>query len=83
MNDLYRDEVYKGGALVFHALRIQVGDDTFFKILRTYLKRYAGSSAGADEFMALSEEISGQDLDHFFDEWLLDHDLPELAPLET
>lgn len=81
-NMLYRDEVYKGGALVFHALRLQVGDEAFFKILQTYLERYRGSSAGTDEFIAVSEEVSGQDLDHFFDEWLLDNDLPELAPMK-
>ena len=82
IHELYRAEVYKGGALVFHALRLQVGDEAFFKIIHTYLERYRDSNAGTDEFIALSEEISGQDLNHFFDEWLLDNDLPELAPMK-
>ena len=77
-DSLYRDEVYKGGALVFHALRLRVGEEAFFKILRTYLERYRDSSAGTDEFIALSEEISGQDLTEFFDSWLLDNQLPEM-----
>ena len=75
---LYREEVYKGGALVFHALRLKVGDDAFFKILREYLHRYRGSYAGTDEFTALAEEISKQDLKEFFDSWLLDNKLPEM-----
>ncbi len=75
---LYREEVYKGGALVFHALRLKVGEETFFKILRTYLDRFQGSYAGTDEFITLSEEISGQDLKEFFDSWLLDNKLPEI-----
>ena len=61
-----RDEVYKGGVLVFHALRLKVGEEVFFKILRTYLARYQGGSAGTDELIGLAEEISGQDLQEFF-----------------
>jgi aminopeptidase N len=75
---LYRDEVYTGGALVFHALRLKVGEEAFFKIIRTYLDRYRGSYAGTDEFIAIAEEISGQNLQESFDSWLLDNKLPEL-----
>ena len=75
---LYREEVYRGGALVFHALRLKVGEEAFFNILRAYLDRYRNSHAGTDEFIALAEEISGQDLKEFFDSWLLDNKLPEL-----
>lgn len=78
-NELYRNEVYKGGALVFHALRLKVGEEAFFKILLTYLDRYHGGYAGTDEFIALSEEVSGQELQEFFDSWLLDNKLPEMA----
>ena len=77
-DDLFRDEVYKGGALVYHALRLTVGDETFFKIIRTYLDRYKDSYAGTDEFIALSEEISGKDLQEFFDTWLLDNKIPKM-----
>jgi len=28
-DDLYRDEVYRGGALVFHVLRLKIGDEAF------------------------------------------------------
>ena len=75
---LYREEVYRGGALVFHALRLKVGEEAFFNILRAYLDRYRNSHAGTDEFIALAEEISGQDLKEFFDSWLFDNKLPEM-----
>lgn len=74
---LYREEVYKGGALVFHALRLKVGDEAFFKILRTYLERYRGSHAGTDEFIAVAEEVSGQDLKEFLEPLLFETKLPE------
>jgi aminopeptidase N len=67
---LYTAEVYTGAALVFHALRRQVGDEAFFKILRTYLERYRDGNASAAEFYALAEEVSGQELSAQFEEWV-------------
>jgi aminopeptidase N len=78
VDELYDWEVYIGGAQVFHALRLQVGDETFFKILRTYLERYRYGNAGTDEFIAVAEEISGQELSAFFDSWLMQTTLPEM-----
>jgi hypothetical protein len=75
-DDLARWEISTGGALTVHALRLQVGDAVFFKILRTYLERYRYGNAGTDEFIALAEEISGQELSAFFDSWLLETPLP-------
>ena len=78
VDELYDWETYIGGAQVFHALRLQVGDETFFKILRTYLERYRYGNAGTDEFIAVAEEISGQELSPFFDSWLMQTKLPEM-----
>jgi aminopeptidase N len=77
-NNIYTRESYTGGALVFHALHLQVGDEAFFNILRTYTERYRGAYAGTDEFIALAEEVSGQDLQSFFEAWLFNERLPEL-----
>ena len=67
-----------GGAQVFHALRLQVGEEAFFNILRTYHERYRYGNAGTDDFIALAEEISEQELSPFFDSWLMQTELPEL-----
>ena len=75
---LYTGESYTGGALVFHALYLQVGDEAFFNILRTYTDRYRGGNAGTDELIALAEEVSGQDLDAFFEAWLFSGRMPDL-----
>lgn len=75
---LYSNETYTGGALVLEALRLQVGHETFLKILKTYVERYRGSHAGTDEFIAIAEEVSGQDLKEFFDQWLFSQKLPNL-----
>jgi aminopeptidase N len=77
-DNLYTDESYKGGALVLEALRLKVGHETFLKILKTYADRYRYGNAGTDEFIALAEEVSGQDLTEFFDQWLFGERLPNL-----
>lgn len=77
--DLYNhDSVYTGGALVFHALRLQVGDEAFFELLRTYYERFQGRNASTQDFIALAEEVSGQHLDDFFQAWLYADQLPPL-----
>jgi aminopeptidase N len=78
-DDLYRWESYGGGALALHALRLQVGDEAFFNILRTYLDRYRYGNAGTVEFIAVAEEVSGQDLSGFFDSWLYHSQVPDLS----
>jgi aminopeptidase N len=77
-NNLYSNESYTGGALVFHALRLHVGDEIFFQILKTYAERYRYGVAGTDEFIAIAEEISDQDLKEFFDQWLFGTRMPEV-----
>ena len=74
---LYDWESYEGGAMVVHALRLQVGDEAFFNILRTYLERHQYGNAGTQEFIAVAEEVSGQELSAFFDSWLMQTDLPD------
>jgi aminopeptidase N len=77
LNGLYDWESYIGGALVVHALRLKVGDEAFFNILRTYLERYRYGNAGTEEFIAVAEEVSGQELSVFFDSWLMQTTLPD------
>jgi aminopeptidase N len=77
-NNLFNGGVYLRGGLTLHALRLEVGDDAFFEILRTYYDRYKFGNATTDDFIAVAEEISGQDLSDFFDAWLYDEQLPPL-----
>jgi aminopeptidase N len=76
-SNLYTDESYTGGALVLQALRMKVGDEVFFKILKTYAERYRFGNAGTDEFISVAEEVSGKDLKSFFDAWLFNEVMPE------
>jgi len=70
--------VYERGALTLHALRLRVGDEVFFTILRTWTERFHNGNATTEDFIALAEEISGEQLDDFFQSWLFELALPDL-----
>jgi aminopeptidase N len=75
---LFDRSVYRRGAITLYALRLQVGDAVFFDILQTWITRFGGGVASTDDFISLSEEVSGDELDDFFDAWLSDGALPNL-----
>jgi len=79
---LYNKPVtYVGGAATLHALRLKVGDETFFDILRTYLERYRYGSAGTEDFIAVVEAVSEQDHSEFFNAYLYSTGkLPVIGP---
>jgi len=67
---LFTDAVYDRGAATLHALRVKIGEDAFFELAREWVSRYDDSTATTEDFEALAEEVSGQDLGTFFDVWL-------------
>jgi hypothetical protein len=67
---LFDFPVYGRGGLTLHALRMDVGNGLFFKILREWAKTQAGGTVTTREFIDLAESISHRDLDPLFDEWL-------------
>lgn len=73
---LFADPVYDRGAATLHALRVELGDEAFFAGARLWLERYADSSATAEEFQAVYEEVAGEDLDAFFQTWLYAQEKP-------
>ena len=75
---LFNQGVYIQGAWVLHALRIDVGDEAFFDILKTYVVRFGGGNATTQDFIDVSEEVSGQQLDDLFDAWLFAGGVPEM-----
>ena len=78
---LFNPGVYLRGGLTLHALRLEVGDDAFFKILKTYAARYYHGNATTADFIAVSEEVSGKQLASFFNSWLHDPKMPDIPEL--
>ncbi len=63
-------QTYQKGSWVLHMLRGMLGDDVFWKGIRTYYARYMNRSATTADFRSVMEEVSGMDLKPFFDQWL-------------
>ncbi|KAB2859626.1 MAG: M1 family metallopeptidase, partial [Anaerolineae bacterium] len=76
-DNLINASIYYRGAWTLHALRLTLGDEAFFEILRTYYDRFKYASASTEDFIGVVEEISGQSLDDFFQAWLYDTTVPE------
>jgi aminopeptidase N len=62
--------VYYRGAMTLQALREKIGDGPFFTLLRTWVARYRHGNATTADFIALAEQLSGQELGPFFQTWL-------------
>ncbi|MEU4287664.1 M1 family aminopeptidase [Kribbella sp. NPDC026596] len=76
---LFEFPVYARGAMTLHQLRLAVGDADFFSILRTWAKSNRGGNVTTDQFIALAEKISGQQLDTLFQTWLFTTTKPVLT----
>ena len=68
-NELLNTNPYQKGAWVLHMLRREVGTDPFWAGLRAYYERYRNGNASTRDFRAVMEDVTGQDLKRFFDQW--------------
>jgi len=62
--------VYGKGAWTLHMLRHVVGDELFFETLAEYRDRFQFSHAATEDFQGVAEDVWGQDLEWFFDQWI-------------
>jgi hypothetical protein len=74
-----RDLTYRKAAWVLHMIRGIVGDETFYEILATWRSTYSGSAATTDDFRNICEQVSGQSLGWFFDQWVFGIGAPKYA----
>jgi aminopeptidase N len=67
---MFQRAVYRRGAMTLQALRDKIGDDAFFRVLKTWTAEHFQGNGTTAQFIALSERISHQDLGNFFQVWL-------------
>ena len=75
---MFDDRVYKRGALTLHAVRLTVGDDAFFDLLRDWVAEHRGGTVSTADFVAFAIDQTGADLGALFNAWLHDPALPDL-----
>ena len=80
-DNIFSTQVYDRGELTLAALRARLGDDIFFKILQTYARRFYHANAATKDFIGVTEEVSGQNLDDFFQGWLYQTQMPDIPEL--
>ena len=76
--DMFDQHSYNKGGLVLHMLRHLVGDEAFWNSLHLYLTRNAFTAVEADELRLAFEDVTGMDLQWFFDQWFFDEGHPKL-----
>jgi aminopeptidase N len=64
------DLSYNKASWVVHMLRGMLGDEDFFAALALYRERFAYASATTEDLQEVMEEISGRDLENFFQRWI-------------
>lgn len=69
---------YQKGGWVLLMLRNQLGNDLFWKIIRTYYQTYQNRNASTEDFRKVAEAVSGKDLGRFFRQWLYTPENPNL-----
>lgn len=77
--NLLNPNSYEKGAWVLHMLRQKTGDKTFFQILKTFYLTYRNNNASTEDFIKVSEKVSGKSLQTFFDQWLFRSGVPLLT----
>ena len=67
------------GAMVFHMLRWEIGDDNFTKTLRALITQYGDKPTRTRDVEKVAEQQSQQQLEAFFAQWLDGTGAPQFA----
>lgn len=82
-DDLFDNHSYEKGGVVLHLLRTYIGDDAFFKSLNYYLKKHEFKSVEINDLRMAFEEVTGEDLKWFFNQWFIEAGHPVLNVEKT
>jgi aminopeptidase N len=66
--------------MTLQALRVRIGDDSFGTLLHRWFSTYRGGTASTADLTDLAEQVSGRDVDTFFQTWLYKTTKPIATP---
>lgn len=69
-NDNFDSHTYPKGACMLHLLRYMLGDDTFFRMLSTFLHQNEFKPVDTHDLMKTVKEVSGKNMDWFFEQFI-------------
>jgi aminopeptidase N len=76
---MFGASVYVRGPLVLHALRLDVGDETFLRTLQTWCEKFAHRNARIADFLEHASAVAGRDVRPVLHPWLYDEEMPHWA----
>lgn len=75
---LFDTITYQKGGAVIHTLREAVGDEAFWRAVNIYLNRHKFGNVETTDLQKVMEEVSGQNLDWFFKQWVYGAGYPQI-----
>jgi len=81
--EAYQAIVYNKAALVLNMLKDLLGDELFFVGIKRFFSRHKYSAATTVEFMNVFHDVSGKDLELFFEKWFDSYKLPEVRAFHS
>jgi aminopeptidase N len=75
---MFDDRVYKRGALTLHSLRLTLGDEAFFDMLREWTAAHRHGTVTTEQFIVPASRFREQSLAGLFNAWLYEPGLPSL-----
>lgn len=76
--DLLNANSYEKGGWFLHMLRRNLGGATFAKAYKTYYETYKLKNASTGDFQNVVQQVSGKNLELFFNQWLYQVGQPKL-----
>jgi aminopeptidase N len=78
-DQMFTDRTYVRGALTLYALQLEVGNRTFFRILRRFLQEFRGGNANSQHFIRTAVRESGDgSVRDLLEAWLYEQPVPAL-----
>jgi aminopeptidase N len=69
---------YDKGAAIIHLLRHEINNDSvFFDVMHTFQETFTDSTATGLDYKAVAEQVSGLDLEDFFNQWYFGEGYPK------
>ncbi|MFT6192447.1 MAG: aminopeptidase N [Polaribacter sp.] len=76
--DMFDLVSYNKGGAILHMLRTYLGDEAFFLGLKQYLTKYKYQAAEVHELRLVFEELTGRDLNWYFNQWYFGANHPKI-----
>jgi aminopeptidase N len=76
--NMFSSAAYQSGCMVFHALRLKLGDESFFKTIRKFIDDHRYGNGSTEALIKTASEAAGEDMHPFFHAWLFGDTIPSL-----